>query len=1025
MIFAVFGLAIFISYLYKERQAAKMKKVNTAKSDINELKQEVNMDEHKIHLEELLRRLETDVNNGLTTAKADEFYARDGPNALSPPKTTPEWIKFCKNLFGGFALLLWVGAFLCFVAFAVDYFNMDHPSKDNLWLGIVLVSVVVITGCFQYYQESKSSKIMESFKNMVPTYALVIRNGEKVELPTEKLVIGDIVEVKGGDRIPADIRVISAFGFKVDNSSLTGESEPQSRSAEFTNDNPLETKNVAFFSTNAVEGTAKGVVIYTGDRTVMGRIAHLASNVDSGMTPIAREIEHFIHIITGVAVFLGVTFFSIALFLDYHWLTAVVFLIGIIVANVPEGLLATVTVCLTLTAKRMASKNCLVKNLEAVETLGSTSTICSDKTGTLTQNRMTVAHMWYDKNIETCDTTENYTSEHTGAKHGDTLAALLRVAALCNRAEFKPGQTDTPILRRECTGDASEIALLKFTEITMGKIPDYRDNNKKVAEIPFNSTNKFQVSIHETNDGNQSYLLVMKGAPERILEKCTTILLNGQEVDLDEKLKQNFNEAYLELGGMGERVLGFCDLRLDGGKFPRGFEFDTENVNFPLHSLRFVGLMSMIDPPRAAVPDAVAKCRSAGIKVVMVTGDHPITAKAIAKSVGIISEGSETIEDIAIRRGVPIEQVNRKDAKAAVIHGTDLREMSSDELADIIKTHAEIVFARTSPQQKLMIVEGFQRQGQIVAVTGDGVNDSPALKKADIGVAMGIAGSDVSKQAADMILLDDNFASIVVGVEEGRLIFDNLKKSIAYTLTSNIPEISPFLMYILFGIPLPLGTVTILCIDLGTDMVPAISLAYEEAESDIMKRKPRDPIHDKLVNERLISLAYGQIGMIQAVSGFFTYFWIMADNGWMPLDLFFIRAQWDSRGVNNLVDSYGQEWTYANRKILEYTCQTAYFVSIVVVQWADLIISKTRRNSLVQQGMSNWTLNFGLVFETALAAFLCYCPGLDNGLRMYGLRFSWWFPALPFSILIFIYDETRRYCIRRWPGGWVQRETYY
>ncbi|MFH4982855.1 hypothetical protein AB6A40_009564 [Gnathostoma spinigerum] len=276
-----------------------------------------------------------------------------------------------------------------------------------------------------------------------------------------------------------------------------------------------------------------------------------------------------------------------------------------------------------------------------------------------------------------------------------------------------------------------------------------------------------------------------------------------------------------------------------------------------------------------------------------------------------------------------------------------------------------------------------------------------------------------------MILLDDNFASIVVGVEEGRLIFDNLKKSIAYTLTSNIPEISPFLTYILFGIPLPLGTVTILCIDLGTDMVPAISLAYEEAESDIMKRLPRDPIHDKLVNERLISLAYGQIGMIQASAGFFTYFFIMADNGFWPSRLYQLRAQWDSRAFNSVEDSYGQEWTYANRKILEYTCQTAYFVSIVVVQWADLIISKTRRNSLVQQGMSNWTLNFGLVFETALAAFMCYCPGLDRGLRMYGLRFSWWFPALPFSILIFVYDEVRRYCIRRFPEGWVERETYY
>ena len=1003
-----------------------MGKAEKKANDLNDLKQEVQMDEHQIPLQELFSRYSTHTESGLTTAQATIHFDRDGPNSLSPPHTTPEWIKFCKNLFGGFALLLWVGAVLCYVAFTVDYLTMEYPSKDNLWLGIVLMSVVVITGCFQYYQESKSSKIMESFKNMVPTFALVRRNGEKIQLPTEKLVVGDIVEVKGGDRVPADLRIISAMSFKVDNSSLTGESEPQSRSAECTNSNPLETKNLAFFSTNAVEGNAVGVVVNTGDRTVMGRIAHLASDLDAGMTPIAREIEHFIHLITSVAVFLGVTFFIIAFILGYHWLTAVVFLIGIIVANVPEGLIATVTVCLTLTAKRMASKNCLVKNLEAVETLGSTSTICSDKTGTLTQNRMTVAHTWFDKRIETCDTNENYVDNcDKKIERGATETALIRIAALCNHAEFKPNQNDTPILRRECTGDASEIALLKFTEISMGNVVEYRQKNKKIAEIPFNSTNKYQLSIHETPDENSGYLIVMKGAPERILERSATILLNNKEVELTPQLREDFEKAYLDLGGMGERVLGFCDLRLDEKKFPLGFQFNVEEANFPIEKLRFVGLISMIDPPRAAVPEAVSKCRSAGIKVVMVTGDHPITAKAIAKSVGIISDDVETVEDIAVRRGIPVEQVDPSLAKAIVVHGSDLREMSADQLADIINDHPEIVFARTSPQQKLMIVEGFQRQGQIVAVTGDGVNDSPALKRADIGVAMGIAGSDVSKQAADMILLDDNFASIVVGVEEGRLIFDNLKKSIAYTLTSNIPEISPFLMYILFGIPLPLGTVTILCIDLGTDMLPAISLAYEEAESDIMKRRPRNPVRDKLVNERLISLAYGQIGMIQASAGFFTYFWIMADNGFFPGDLYQLRSEWDSRAINNVLDSYGQEWTYANRKILEHTCQTAYFVSIVIVQWADLIISKTRRNSLVQQGMSNWTLNFGLLFETALAAFLCYCPGLDNGLRMYGLRFSWWFPALPFSILIFIYDETRRYLIRRYPGGWVERETYY
>ncbi len=553
----------------------------------------------------------------------------------------------------------------------------------------------------------------------------------------------------------------------------------------------------------------------------------------------------------------------------------------------------------------------------------------------------------------------------------------------------------------------------------------YREKNKKVCEIPFNSTNKYQVSIHE-QDGKDGYVLVMKGAPERILDRCSTILINGREEELTEEWKEKFNNAYMELGGLGERVLGFCDFDLPTGDFPKGYPFNQDDANFPLDNLRFVGLMSLIDPPRAAVPDAVSKCRSAGIKVIMVTGDHPITAKAIAKSVGIISEGNETVEDIAERMNIPVDQVNPRDARAAVVHGGELKDISSEQLDEILMYHTEIVFARTSPQQKLIIVEGCQRMGAIVAVTGDGVNDSPALKKADIGVAMGIAGSDVSKQAADMILLDDNFASIVTGCEEGRLIFDNLKKSIAYTLTSNIPEISPFLLFILADVPLPLGTVTILCIDLGTDMVPAISMAYEEAESDIMKRQPRNPFTDKLVNERLISMAYGQIGMIQASAGFFVYFVIMAENGFLPGKLFGLRRAWDSQAVNDLEDSFGQEWTYRDRKILEYTCHTAFFVSIVIVQWADLIICKTRRLSVFQQGMRNMFMNFGLVFETTLAAFLAYTPGMDKGLRMYPLKWNWWLPAIPFSLVIWVYDECRKYLLRRLPAGsWLERETYY
>jgi len=1002
------------------------KKEDAAKTE--NLKKELELDVHKVPIEELLKRFNcTSIEAGLTDEQAKKGLEEHGPNALTPPPTTPEWIKFCQNLFSGFACLLWLGAILCFVAYTIQATNYEEPPDDNLYLGVVLTAVVTVTGVFSYYQESKSAKIMESFKNLVPQYALVRRAGEKCTIQASELTLGDIVEVKFGDRIPADLRVLEARSLKVDNSSLTGESEPQARTPEFTHENPLETKNLAFFSTNAVEGTAVGIVVNIGDNTVMGRIAGLASGLASDETPIAKEIAHFIHIITGVAVFLGVTFFIIAFILGYNWLDAVIFLIGIIVANVPEGLLATVTVCLTLTAKRMASKNCLVKNLEAVETLGSTSTICSDKTGTLTQNRMTVAHMWFDNKIIEADTSEDQSGAAGAAwKESSGWKTLERVACLCNRAEFKAGQDGVSILKREVAGDASEAAILKCTELSKGNVMDYRKKNKKACEIPFNSTNKYQVSIHETEDANDNrYLLVMKGAPERILERCSTIVIDGRELPMNDEWKNAFETAYMELGGLGERVLGFCDFMLPADKFPLGFPFDPEEVNFPVDGLRFVGLMSMIDPPRAAVPDAVVKCRSAGIKVIMVTGDHPITAKAIARSVGIISEGQETVEDIAARLNVDVKDVNPRDARACVVHGGELKDLSEQQIDEILMYHTEIVFARTSPQQKLIIVEGCQRMGAIVAVTGDGVNDSPALKKADIGVAMGIAGSDVSKQAADMILLDDNFASIVTGVEEGRLIFDNLKKSIAYTLTSNIPEISPFLLFILADVPLPLGTVTILCIDLGTDMVPAISMAYEQAESDIMKRQPRNPFTDKLVNERLISMAYGQIGMIQASAGFFVYFVILCENGFWPSKLFGIRREWDSAAVNDLEDSYGQEWTYADRKILEYTCHTAFFVSIVIVQWADLIICKTRKNSVFQQGMKNMFMNFGLVFETALAAFLSYTPGMDKGLRMYPLYFNWWLPALPFSVLIFCYDETRKFLLRRNPGGWIEKETYY
>ncbi|EGD77429.1 sodium/potassium-transporting ATPase subunit alpha-1 [Salpingoeca rosetta] len=1031
----------------EKRRKRKGGRKGRDKPDLEELKKEADIDEHSIPLEELQKRFGLkDVSKGLTHDQAAATRAKEGRNVLSPPPTTLEWIKFLRQMVGGFATLLWIGAILCFIAYGIQVSQADSGesvSADNLYLGIVLAAVVFITGCFSYVQERRAADVMKGFAKLQPQKSRVHRNGKLEVINAEELVRGDVVEVKAGDRIPADLRIIDEHGLKVDNSSLTGESEPQKRSAECTHKNPLETRNIAFFSTNAVEGAGTGIVIRCGDNTVLGRIAGLASGVDSGESPIAREVQHFTDIITAVAVIVGAVFFIIALAIGYNWLDAIVFLIGVIVANVPEGLLPTVTVCLTLTAKKMATKNCLVKHLEAVETLGSTSTICSDKTGTLTQNNMTVAHVCFDQQIREVNTDPKVEKDFP-FEMNDSFRALFRVAVLCNKRQRNRGTDPSlPVLKRATVGDASESAIFKYTEryaqhvledASMGDDESYVVTERKkypiVAEIPFNSKNKYQVSVHELGSDEQEgeghggtkarYLLVMKGAPERIISRCSHMYKDGEVVEMTDEDKQAFEDNYEQLGRYGERVLGFATLRLPIQTYPEGYNFGDQAQHIPLQGLVYCGLLALIDPPRPTVPAAVAKCRSAGIKVMMVTGDHPITAQAIAKQVGIIHD-EKTVEDIAEERGVDVSSVDPSEAGAIVIKdGSELARMSAAELDRILAQHREIVFARTSPQQKLIIVEGCQRAGQIVAVTGDGVNDSPALKRADIGVAMGIAGSDVSKQAADMILLDDNFASIVTGVEEGRLIFDNLKKSIAYTLSSKLPELSPFLFFVLASAPLPLGTVTILLIDLGTDMVPAISLAYEVPEPDIMYRRPRNPTKDRLVNPRLLQFSYLHIGSMQTLAGFLTYFTLYGENGFLANQLFGLREDWDNRDNDEVTDSYGQQWTYDQRKSLEYMGHTAYFVSIVIAQWADLVICKTRKLSLLQHGM-----RFALFVYTALAAVLTYTPGTDVAFNLRPFPFRYWLTPLPFSVLIVVYDETRRYFVRKFPRGYAMRETYY
>ncbi|XP_038206240.1 sodium/potassium-transporting ATPase subunit alpha-like [Zerene cesonia] len=994
-----------ISDLFRPNNPKGLRSRDLSSTRLNILKKEIQTDAHLIPLKELYSSLGTNPEVGLTNERAKELLEYYGPNTLTPASQFGWSRMLFKSLCTGFSILIWLGAILCLTAYLIEVFTKPHPSTDNLYLGCVLIAVDVICGLFSFLQNYKSSKIMKTFNNMIPMNSSCIRDGVmNVDTPVRDLVRGDIIHVKAGDVIPADIRIIDSKGFKVDNSSLTGECLAVSRSNTEGTTNILESQNVAFFSALCVEGWANGVVICCGDLTALGRVAGLAARLQPAPSPLSREIRLLMRYMSVWALSLGLFIAIASLALGYPFMQTTIFVIGIVVANIPEGLQPTVTASLTLTAKHMVTKNCLVKNLEAMEALGACTTICSDKTGTLTENKMRVRHIWIGNKTYTLSdvemgrkqfvNTKNYIryTKYTKKLYCFSAFHSLKVCgALCSNATI----TGNGYLQ----GDASEKAILNF--LTQCDDPvSIRHEYPKLTEIPFNSVNKYQISIH-LNKSTSTYILVMKGAPEVILARSSTIASDNKTIKTTKEIKEVIDNAIEEMANTGERILAFADLHLDPREYPTEYEFDAEDVNFPVENLRFLGLMGLIDPPREEVKSAIERVREAGVRVIMVTGDHPATARAVALEVGIATS-----------------------PKCHVITGSELRNMTPDLLFLTLEKHYEIVFARTSPTQKLQIVEACQRQGSVVAVTGDGVNDAPALRRADIGISMGITGSQVSKQTADIILMDDNFATIVTGIEEGRKIFDNLKKSVCYILISNVPEIIPVLMFILFSIPLPLGVMTILCVDLGTDMWPAVSLAHERAEQDVMARPPRHS--DPLVSCSMIRLAYGHLGLIEFAAGMFSYFIVMAEHGFYPNQLFGIRQKWDNEAVSDVQDSLGQEWTYPERKELERACQAAYFVAIVITQMTNGIICKTRYNSLFYAGMKNKALNFGLVFEIILACIVCYVPGVNTFFRAYPLRLKWWFLALPFSLLMFLFDEFRKYCIRTEQfGGWFNKLTFY
>ena len=917
------------------------------------------------------------LKNGLSKEEVELRKQTYGPNSLPEPKKTPAILEFLHEITNSFSLLLWIAAILSFVGF-----GLAPTDYANLWLAIVIIVIVLLSGLFSFIQNKKSGEIMDSFKSFSAASVMVVRDGQQITINAIDVVRGDVVLIKTGEKVPVDMRIFVIEGdLQLDNSPLTGESIAISASKECGEKgklNALEAKNIAFFSTNCKEGRGTGVCIRIGSDTFMGKIADLAASAEAQATTLQVEINRFIKLIACIAVGLGVLFFILGLIVGFDLITNFIFALGIVVANCPEGLLSTVTVSLAITAQKMLKRNVMVKNLQSVETLGAITCICSDKTGTLTKNKMTVVHVFYDGEIKKVNAnqknlrTEN--NEEIPMEVYEPLSPsfkIFRFAGVCGsvgeflkntpedylpvvqernvwqrshpeaditelnqktnelREKYQKQYTDEYLKNiddRYTNTDASESGIIKFFEKTENidiireKYPLHTvgADNQKIS-IPFNSDLKWACFLRKTP--SNTFWLAMKGAPERVLLRCNSYLLNGKDVPITQSFKDKFKQANQAFALKGERVIGFAYKRLDPEQFPIDYPFeiakpnkDTQGneqtkqttgkvndpiTNFPLTDLTFVGLVAMEDPPRDGVKEAIAQCKTAGIKVIMVTGDQALTAASIAHQIGIIEDIDDTPELIQRREGLATIEEAEMKSNTIIIEGGRLQAyldrdstMSDDNpnknsfLRNWLMKR-DVVFARTSPENKLSIVNACQSLSHVVAVTGDGVNDSPAIKKADIGIAMGKVGTDVAKDAADILLLDDHFPNILKGVKQGRVIFDTLKKIIGYNLTSNIPELLPFLGFVIIQFPLPLTTILILCIDVGTDIFPNICQAYEAPESGIMLKKPRNVKTDKLCTLKLFGYGYFFVGILECMACFITYFVVLKDYGFRPLNLFY------------------------------------------------------------------------------------------------------------------------------------------
>ena len=909
---------------------------------------------------DVFEHLETSPD-GLTPEEAEARRVLYGRNVLAELPPAPAWSKWVSHTTHPMALLLWAAG-----AAAILIGRGE--------LGLIIWIVVLINASFSFWREYRAGQAIAVLNNLLPVYARIIRSGQETKIPASDLVPGDVLVLAEGDNIPADARLVEGYGLRTNNATLTGESLPGVKIVDpsFREDlTEIERPNLVFAGTSVVSGTGRAVVYATGMLTQFGRIANLTQVLKEEPSLIQTQIARITRYLVIAALAIGAIVFAVGVF-DVKIAPAQAFILatGILVAAMPEGLIPTVTLTLAMAVQRLAQKGVLVKKLSAVETLGSTSVICTDKSGTLTQNQMTIRKVWvaglnlgvsgvgYEPKGEFTPSL-SCLREGNGSASSEDLQALCTVAMLCNNARLIPPSPEQP--RWTCLGDQTEAALrvlaLKggLEEETLFR------SYPRVHELPFDARRKRMSTIHRYRG---AIVVFVKGAPKEVLQLCTHIQRHGEVVPLDAETRADILVANDDYARSSLRVLALA--RREMTSRPDVYLSETVEQN-----MTFLGLVGMMDPPRPEVASAVQTLNSAGIRMVMITGDYGLTAESVARRLGML-----------------------KTISPRIMTGTDLDSLNDADLLN--RLDEEIIFSRMAPEHKLRLVGAFQNRGEVVAVIGDGVNDTPALRKADIGIAMGITGTDVAKEAADVVLVGDNFASVVHAIEEGRAVYDNLRKFITYIFASNIPEILPFIITALFNLPLALTVPQILAIDLGTDLLPALALGVEKPEPGVMQRPPRRRTQS-LVDDKLMLRAFIWLGSIEAVLCYLGFFWV-----------YYLA------GYSIIINGSSIMFTGLPSGYVYILATTVFHAGVVIAQIGNAFACRTESGHVRHMGwFSNPYLLLGIAFEVIFIVILIYVAPLADVFNHVPLPLSYWLGLSLFAPLLYGLELSRKFIMRR------------